>query len=172
VSSRRAERGREIAFLGILDACIVPVPPSARRSLAQKVRRYADGLDSPIRMLARPWLRRLANRIGFEGMGGIPGRLPGRLRFEVDTEIADLVRSRAYTAWVAAPAKPRLDCRVTVFRSEEARPGVPRDLGWSAVSDRIDVIDVGGSHLAMLQEPFRQTTARLFTTKIEQSLAV
>lgn len=171
VAARLVERGREIAFLGILDACIAPSPPSSRRSLVRMLRRYVDGLDSPVRMLARPWLRHRSAREGFEGLHGIPERLPKRLRFEVETEITDLLRSRAYAAWVAGAGKPRLDCRVTVFRSEESRPGVPRDLGWSAVSDRVDVIDVGGTHLAMLQAPFRNATAHLFTVEIEHSLA-
>lgn len=171
VAARLAARGREIAFLGILDACILPVPPSRKWALVRAWRRYRDGLDSPLRMVARPWLRRHTARQGFEDLGDLSARLPESLRFDIETEIADLLRTRAYAAWVADPYKPRLDVRVTVFRSEEARPGVPPDLGWSAIAEDVEVVEVGGSHLAMLYAPYRTVTARLFANEIEHSLA-
>ena len=171
VAARLAERGREVAFLGILDACIVRVPTSRRWAIARAWKRYRDGFDSPTRMLARPWLRRIAARQDFGRLGALLERLPRRLRFAIETEIADLLRTQAYAAWIAAPDKPRLGCRVTVFRSQEARPGVPRDLGWSAIADRVDVVEVGGSHFAMLYLPYRAPTARLFAVEIEHSLA-
>lgn len=104
-------------------------------------------------------------------MSDLPQRLPAGLSFAVETEIADLLRTRAYAAWVADPGKPRLDVHVTVFRSQEARPGASRDLGWSTIARIVDVVDVGGSHLAMLHAPYRTLTARLFAAEIEHSLA-
>ncbi len=116
-------------------------------------RRYRDGLDSPARMLARPVIRRIVARGGYPRAGSVIARLPRALRGEIEIELTDILRTHAYADWVRRPDRPWLDCPVWLFRSQEPRPGIPSDLGWSSVSDDVRINEVGGNHLAMLRAP-------------------
>jgi thioesterase domain-containing protein len=79
--------------------------------------------------------------------------LPTTVRFELRRCLAGSLQMRAFRDWIRKDAKVRLPGRMALFRSEQSRSTALVDLGWGEVFDTIDVFDVAGGHVGMLQQP-------------------
>jgi thioesterase domain-containing protein/acyl carrier protein len=166
-----AARGREIAFLGILDTNTVtrqvPTPrgPAPIRAL-RKVRWGIHNLrrawrrsaaadwfgEATAHFLVRPGnhrLLRLAAR-----MRHIP--LPTNFDMFVNIYLREELQTRMLRAWQANPAsrEMRLDAPVVLFRSQQHAYDGSSDLGWGGLCPRLHVVDVSGGHWSMLHAPY------------------
>ncbi|MFI5002558.1 MAG: AMP-binding protein, partial [Reyranellales bacterium] len=58
--------------------------------------------------------------------------LPAGIAFIVSLKAYDVLFDELHRRWSAGPQPQQLDVPVVLFRSEEHRPGAPRDLGWAS----------------------------------------
>ena len=161
-----AARGREIAFLAILDNNIAPSVSSrcvtSRRFGTRIVRVLRDPgheretiISKCAEALARhvstprlrPLLRNIAKRSGHV--------VPSGVRFLLRGKLWEALQIRAFAAWRATADKRPLAIGATLFVSEEPRPGVPDDLGWSGLVSPLRIIHVSGDHRGMIRDPNR-----------------
>ncbi len=69
-----------------------------------------------------------------------------------------LVNETQIQAWLQYTAKPYSDT-IVLFRSEENRNAAEADLGWKKITAGVDIVDVPGNHITMLQEPHLKQVA-------------
>ena len=63
-----------------------------------------------------------------------------------------LVNETQIQAWLQYKAKP-ISGKIVLFRSEENRTQAETDLGWHKITGGVEIVDVPGNHITMLQEP-------------------
>ena len=75
-------------------------------------------------------------------------------RRRLQSEMAQSRRKRLVRHWLRRQvwAEP---VPVTLFRSQELRPGAPADLGWGAMARAVAIVPVAGRHESMLTPPHR-----------------
>lgn len=167
---RLAERGEEVAFVGMLDpnrALYEAVEPrTLRRRIAQLAANIRGvGLSRTLSMAAafrlartihtRPRLLALCAR----RRERLP--LPGEARFFFDYKMTYYVRNELAEAW-----RPHiLELPVTLFRARSNVTNKEADLGWHRYAPRLTVEDVDGSHFSMIEgaegERLAKTVARI-----------
>ena len=173
VAAKLLATGREVGFLGLIDAAAaVPAEPlhgaALRRAIAGQgvmrqalvERRLSDVLGMTLATaLAYPalapvlgWLARLPRP-----------PLPLRLRFAGGAWLNSLLRAEASRAWLAS-GRGRLpgSVRAVLFRSAQHEPGEAEDLGWSARCERLEIVEVPGSHHGMFDAGHRAVLAERF----------
>ena len=179
-AARLTGMGRHVSFFAILDTNIsAPLthagqdrPPTAGE-MGRTIWRLLRGIDSPhrrvcqlvARWLAAPGRQPMLQRLA-RARGGI---LPDATRFTLKTELDEAVRWRIFRDWVAGSDKPRLAGHAVLFRSQEDRPGTPKDLGWGARFASVEVIDITGNHLEMLRPPHRAGVGERFAEIIARA---
>ena len=172
-AARLAEMGRNVAFFAILDTNIsAPLTHAGQDRLPswgeiwRTSSRLLRGIDSPHRracqLLAR-WLSAPGRHKLLGQLAHTRGNwLPAATRFTLRTELDEAVRWRLFRDWVGSSQKPRIAGHAVLLRSEEYRPGAPKDLGWGNRFETVDVIDITGNHLEMLRPPHRAGVSARF----------
>jgi thioesterase domain-containing protein len=170
VAARLLEAGRTVKFLGILDTSIVKEPRNFRETLTRTWRITRTSRVNAYRMACRA-LAKFAVAIGCEA------RLAGFLeshsrrkfdatRLRIKLELQEVLRSRAFFAWLAGP-KPALPIAGTVFCC--ARDGGPQSLGWDSTLASLDVIRIAGGHVDLVAEPHLRTNRILIEKALVQT---
>jgi thioesterase domain-containing protein len=167
VAARLLEAGRSVKFLGILDTSIVKEPRNYWETLTRTLRITRTNRVTAYRMACRA-LAKLTVAIGCQvRLAGLLDRGSRRkfhaTRLRIRLELQEVLRSRAFFAWLAGP-KPALPIMGTVFRCD--REGVPQSLGWDRTFESLNVIGIAGGHVDLVAEPHLRTNRVL----IEQAL--
>jgi acyl-coenzyme A synthetase/AMP-(fatty) acid ligase/thioesterase domain-containing protein len=174
VAGKLLAAGREIGFLGLIDAAatLPPGPPQHGAALRNSIagqgvmrqalreRRLSDALGMMLaQTLARPGLAPVLARLA-----RLPAPpLPMRLRFAGAAWLHSLLRAEASRAWLARDGtRLPASVRAVLFRSAQRAPGEADDLGWSARCARLEIVEVPGSHHGMFDAGHRAVLAERF----------
>jgi thioesterase domain-containing protein len=173
-ASRLVEMGRSVTFFAVLDTNIGTLADGSDRGFLSGLRKLSRVLAAGLRNLADPsvpvWDRARAFMVWRFAQGlALPAckpilralknseltMLPDATRFTVQMQLREALQLRAFRRWVQEARKQRLPGRLVLFRSEASRLTAPPDLGWGAIFDALDIIDVTGDHVDMLRQPHR-----------------
>jgi acetoacetyl-CoA synthetase len=165
------DRGREIAFFGILDADISrtrPSPGAWLKRVAQRRRElpvYAyrnliqAGLEAALRLHAAAALPQMLDR----------APMSRRLRRSLVHEFEGQFRMRSLRAWAERRSRP-IRAPAALFRSDEPRPGTPEDLGWRSRVQSLEIVPFSGAHSSCLgDEPFIGDNCERFLSALRRA---
>ena len=161
VARRLSEFGDHVKFVGLIDTqrAKVAQPPKHQNIVAKSGRMmramytnsqpaYVTILQAIIRKLtgvsALPVMRAISN---------LAMLLPPRITFRVHLDIVAELRLRALHAMWKSDIKP-LHVPVTLFRSDQYTSDSP-DFGCVEVCAKLDVVSIGGSHISLIEPPYR-----------------
>jgi thioesterase domain-containing protein/non-ribosomal peptide synthetase component E (peptide arylation enzyme)/acyl carrier protein len=167
---RLTESGRHVTFVGLIDsrrADLVNSPKS--QSILAKVGRmlrsmYANSRAAHVIVL-RSLIRRLIGMPALpilHAMGNLAMLLPAQAAY---TFHANLIAEWRLRALRKSEIKP-LRVTVTLFRSDEYLSISP-DFGWGALCAKLDVVSIGGSHLSLLEPPYRALLCERFLEAVQ-----
>jgi thioesterase domain-containing protein/non-ribosomal peptide synthetase component F len=169
VAARLLEAGRSVKFLGILDTPMMDEPGDHWETLRRTFHRIRTNRISASRMACRA-LSKITVAMGREAsLASMLERwTKGQFNptsFRIKLELQEVMRARAFFAWLAGP-KPSLQIAGTLFRCK--REAMPRTLGWDSVLSSLDVIPIAGGHIDLVIEPHLATNRPL----IEEAVAL
>jgi thioesterase domain-containing protein/acyl-CoA synthetase (AMP-forming)/AMP-acid ligase II/acyl carrier protein len=170
VAARLLEAGRSVKFLGILDTPMMDEPSDHWETLRRTFHRIRTNRISASRMACRA-LAKITVSMGREAsLASMLERwTKGQFNptsFRIKLELQEVMRARAFFAWLAGP-KPSLQIPGTLFRCK--REAMPRALGWDSVFANLDVIPIAGGHIDLVIEPHLATNRPLIETAVAQS---
>jgi amino acid adenylation domain-containing protein len=151
-------KGRQISFLGILDADgSFDAPPE--RSFADKIRGFWSGLRRvhKTEQLAYSIAKRLTRGIGMKILRlaahsrsiWIPDEFALHLRIHLRSMLIVSLRRRWRDSNL--PSRHKLGAPAFIFRAVKQEGTAPQDLGWRRHLPDIEVINVHGDHQTMLE---------------------
>jgi thioesterase domain-containing protein len=173
-------RGREVSLFCVLDTNIEKPAfgPSAKAAVGRYARafvRLAQGQHSfrdRIYQVTASFVARCRHKPLLRRVGPLIDKwTEGSTRFMLNKELTEAFQLRAFQRWVRYADKPPLPGKVTVFRSQEDRPGVSREMGWDHLFASVDLIPVAGDHREMLRAPFRTDLCKRFSAAIGSTSA-
>jgi acyl-coenzyme A synthetase/AMP-(fatty) acid ligase/thioesterase domain-containing protein len=175
-------QGRRIGFFGVIDGNISASETFAaqdRLPTFGEIGRVTRGLlargDSFQHRGCQLTARWLVGLSGGRFLSWLAHRrldwLPTGARFTFERELEEAMRHRAFAAWVSQASELRLAAAAVLFRSQQERPGAPPDLGWAKHFAALEIVEVTGNHLEMLQSPHRERLCARLTEKIVQDAA-
>jgi thioesterase domain-containing protein len=170
VAARLLEAGRSVRFLGILDTSIAKERRNYWETLARTLRLTRTNRVNAYRMACRA-LAKVTVKIGWEArLAGFLNRPTQRkfdaTRLRIKLELQEVLRSRAFFAWLAGP-KPALPIAGTVFRCD--RDGVPQSLGWDRTFASLEVVRIAGGHVDLVADPHLRTNRVLIENALVQT---
>ncbi len=113
---------------------------------------HSSGWDYVARGLVRPSAAGILRRLRPDRR-----RHPTSRRwFPLDQALDRVLRLQASERWLQQLREPANGLEAILFRSEQHAASTPRDLGWSRLCSRIQVIDVPGSHKTMMAPPHHE----------------
>lgn len=170
VAARLLAAGRPVKFLGILDTPMMDEPSDHWETLTRTFHRIRTNRISASRMACRALAKVTVARSREASLALMLERwTKGQFNptsFRIKLELQEVMRARAFFAWLAGP-KPSLPIRGTLFRC--AREAMPRDLGWDSVLAGLDVIPIAGGHIDLVIEPHLATNRPLIERAVAQS---
>jgi thioesterase domain-containing protein/acyl carrier protein len=168
VARELRKAGRQIRFIGLIDTrrrTILQQRPGALRRVLQRSHflfaRPRHMHTTVFIWLIRALLRMSARR-AIGAMGSWASYLPPAAAFTCQSIITSELRLHALRHWEPKP----LNVPVSLFRSGEAIELAP-DFGWGALTDQLDVVNVGGTHLFIFESPYRE----IFSARFADALA-
>ena len=172
------EAGRDIGLLAILDNNIDREPklkwPMPHLRIGKKQKGQVERLTAFEKMIetigilvSHPRLRFLLTHLARYNFSWAPVGL----RFTVRNSIWEALQSRALEDWVKNACPHLLPVEARLIVSEEPRPGIPHDLGWTRYLSQLTLHCVKGNHHSMLRAPHRDSLVNLITGILEQSTA-
>jgi len=170
VAARLLEGGRSVKFLGILDTSIVEEPSHRRETIMRALRVARTSRVNAYRTACRA-LAKVTVAIGCEArlaqfIERYRKRKFGATYLRIKLELQEVLRSRAFFAWLAAP-KVALPIAATVFCCD--RDGGPQSLGWDRAFASVDVIRIAGGHVDLVVEPHLRTNSVLIQKALVQT---
>jgi amino acid adenylation domain-containing protein len=153
-------RGRQISFLGLLDADgrFEAVPA---RSLAGRLSGFWSGLKRIHRsdQLAYSLAKRLTRGMGVRLLRGVRRSqwdwIPEEFAFHMHVNLRSRLVVSLRSKWCESTlhSLPRVHAPTFLFRAAERESDVPHDFGWCRYLPNVEVIDVRGNHQTMLEGP-------------------
>lgn len=181
VTRRLHAAGREVAFIGIIDARLrqgkddratLSYAAQQRRWLLTRAsalqnHRRAFGLEDTLcrvaaKLLAQPYTRPALRWIARQP--SLP--LPSRTSFLLRRRLRFLLRISAARQWQLRLGSDILPLPAVVFRSQGHPDTVADDLGWSQVFERVTVLHFQGDHYSMFERSNRDQLTRAFATVV------
>jgi thioesterase domain-containing protein len=172
--------GREVAFVGILDATTAPPTfadpePQRRPTRWANLRQIPDWIRAGdatnrladfivTRLVARPRLPRQAAHLRHTW-------LPFGFGFHLDRRMGLLLRRDLLDAWrLRREPPPPLSVRsLVLFRAGETERFAPDEVGWCAAHKEIRIVRVSGDHKTMLEQPHLATLCARFVEAVQQT---
>ncbi len=163
--------GRDVAFLGLLDCDLTARPAEwvpGVRGVLRRVSHLPGSIQSNFRdrfsraaanYLLAAWLRPVARLV----VGPACRALLSGIRFDIGRWMCRVQRLRAAAQWLDIREPEALCCPAVLFRAAavEGRRA-PADLGWGRYCGALQVVEVQGSHVGMLEPPDRGTLQARF----------
>jgi thioesterase domain-containing protein len=153
-------RGRQISFLGLLDAD-GRLEAGPVRSLIARLSGFWSGLKRIHRsdQLAYSLAKRLTRGMGLTFLTSVSRSqwdwIPEEFAFHMHVNLRTRLIVALRSKWCESTLhlRPRLHAPTFLFRAAEQKSDVPHDFGWSRYIPNIEVIDVRGNHQTMLEGP-------------------
>lgn len=178
------ERGRDVAFLAVLDAWPDDTPPRTWSERLAALRTMVS--NAPLWVhehIYRTFDRRTPRRLTQMFLSHVKdsiGLLKGTPRVDWKPEeifeghtLTNRMRE-TITRYIAAVATARFEPypgRLVLFRSR-VRPLVrpqPRDLGWANLVQGIEIIDIPGGHNTLMNPPHSLILAEKFVARLQET---
>jgi len=112
-------------------------------------------------------LRRMSARRVIGAMGSWASYLPPAAAFTCQSIITSELRLHALRHWEPKP----FNVPVWLFRSGEGIELTP-DFGWGALTDQLDVVNVGGTHHFIFESPYREIFCARFVDALATARAL
>jgi amino acid adenylation domain-containing protein len=173
------EIGRQVAFLGLLDAAATPsssevlsaqlqhgaTPIQEALHVAKDIARMVRAIPQKaltqvvaltlVRRLTSPWARPALSIVARYRHA----RLPLRFSYHLHFYFNEARRVAAVSSWhrAVSEAPVPLSIPAFLFRSESHLSGEPADLGWERHFARVEVLNLPGTHETMFEPPHLRT---------------
>lgn len=173
LASRLRDKGRQVQFLGLLDAAPEVTDPGNRFAFEGDLgvelgRMRQRALEGGFGAVVQDRLVMLLLRLqAFEVLRRLVlwrSRRGAHRAAYTRQSLLIYARGRALLSWKARPYPGP----VTLFASRDRQDG-PLDLGWPAVAPNLCVVPIPGDHLVMLDSPNVEVLAAEFMKAVEET---
>jgi acyl-CoA synthetase (AMP-forming)/AMP-acid ligase II/thioesterase domain-containing protein len=177
---RLLERGRRVSFVGLIDTRAVTTPTVASRLSRFLARRPRVQLGSAAKPATRPlttslsgppsrWHALVSALILVSAFRTLKtfGRLAMLLPEKEAFNVASVINWRLRLESLRRLNLKSLEVPLTLFRSDEDLSS--SDYGWSALTSKLTVIPVGGTHGLMLSRPVLDVLSKQFQDAVESA---
>ena len=155
-------KGREVTRLLVLDTdasgLAYPAPAAGDRPVRPLIGRYfrrptTHHYRRLVEMLVPERLLRTAKGRAMLGPAlALRLPLPAGIAFIAALKAYSVLFDEHHRRWSADLRPEQLGIPIVLFRSEESRPGAPRDLGWASRTRELTIVPVPGNHSTMLAD--------------------
>jgi len=189
VAMELSRLGRQVEFVGLLDASAVPELPlmlstqlQERVSPVRAVWFLFQDLGRLMRAIRQRefarvsalvvvrWLNSPLARPLLSLVSRIRGvRLPSRFAFYLDAYFSESMRVAAMKHWYESVDREpsRLSGPAFLFRSEDHRHQLPEDLGWREHFKSVSIFDLSGTHYTILDPPHLTSLCEAVSQAVE-----
>jgi thioesterase domain-containing protein len=165
-AQRLVASGRAVEFLGLIDTQLAFTAAHQsswrraryllRKATTERRAAFAAILERSFRTLARQAKLPLLKMVG-----GLINVLPAQLAFEMNYHLTYQLRVQSRRNWTPTP----LQAPTYLFRTEEFSPQAAQAT-WGHLTNKLEVISVGGDHWSVLQPPLRERLCREFVAAV------